>query len=404
MQEISEMTKVVEGYRLSPEQEHLWRLMQNGDHATYRAQGAILIDGLLDREILAGAIRQVVGRHESLRTGFHRPAGVKSPLQIVSPDAEPAWRFMETSETDLEKLFETERARSTDSPLQLLLVKVSPRSHLLIITLPALSADNATLENFTRELSQCYGSDGPELEEVAQYPQFSEWQNQLLEGDDAQTGRDYWLSQDWPALKNPLEQDAEQQHEFQTSIHQFTIDAQPIHAVAAELRVSTGIFLLTCWHTFLWRLTEQPETVVGVLHEGRSFADLEGLFGLCDKWLPVSCKFHQHVRFNDQLSQVQRRVNEAAEWPEYFVWEDQPNGAEPFIPFCFEMQDGPTSYESAGLKFLLARKAVCFDRFKLKLTCVADGEMQLEYDAQLYRAEVIAHIANCFETLVASAA
>ena len=431
MQEVSEMTKVIEGYRLSPDQEHLWRLMQSGGEATYRTQGAIVIEGLLDRQLLADAIQQLVDRHESLRTSFHRPAGVKSPLQIVSPEAKPIWRFLEIGETDsqtaldelVNTLFEKERARSVDlsddSPLQLLLVAVSPRKHLLIVTLPALSADGAALEILAKGLGQCYGvfaRGGADLEEVAQYPQFSEWRNELLEGDDSDAGRDYWLNQNWAALaalKNPLEQELERPIEFKAAAHKFTIDDETtarIRAIAGELHINTGTFLLTCWHIFLWRLTEQPETTIGIMHQGRSLSDLDGLFGLCDKWLPVSCKFYQNSLFSDLLTQVDRRVNEAAEWPEYFTWEDHrwaPNEDELFIPFCFELQEEPALHVAEGLRFLLARRTVCFDRFKLKLTCVPDGEilrMELGYDTQIYRAEVSEHIASCFATLVASAA
>ncbi|HXM49298.1 MAG TPA: amino acid adenylation domain-containing protein, partial [Pyrinomonadaceae bacterium] len=431
IQEVSEMMKVIEGYRLSPEQEHLWSLLQSDDEVSYSAQGAIVIEGLLDRQILANAIRQLVDRHESLRTNFHRPPGVKSPLQIVTPSAEPICVFLEISEAHshmllddvVDDLFQKERAwpvdLSRDSPLRLLLVAVSSRKHLLIVTLPALCADGATLENLARELSQCYGicmRAGAELEDVAQYPQFSEWQNELLEGDDSHTGRHYWLNQNWAALaalRNPLEQDPERPTKFKAAAHNFTIDHETtarIRAIADELQVSIGTFLLTCWHIFLWRLTGQSETMLGILHHGRSFADLAGLLGLCDKWLPVSCKFHDNSVLSDLLKQVHRTVNKAAEWPEYFTWEDHRSALaedELFISYSFELHEEPTPHEVEGLKFLLSRQAVCFDRFKLKLTCVPEGEIlraELAYDTQIFRGETIEHIASYFGTLVESAA
>jgi hypothetical protein len=43
--------ETIEGFRLSPQQRHLWGLQQNNPKQIYRVRGAILITGNLDREI-----------------------------------------------------------------------------------------------------------------------------------------------------------------------------------------------------------------------------------------------------------------------------------------------------------------------------------------------------------------
>jgi hypothetical protein len=71
---------------LSPAQERLWFLDQiNPGDASLNTARAVSINGVLDRELLERCLRQIVARHESLRTTFATTqlyAGVDSrPVQ-----------------------------------------------------------------------------------------------------------------------------------------------------------------------------------------------------------------------------------------------------------------------------------------------------------------------------------
>ena len=67
-------------------------------------------------------------------------------------------------------------------------------SFLVLITLPSLCADSWTLKNLLHEIYH-YVSEETELLEPIQYVQFSEWQNELLEGEDGEAGKNYWQNQ-----------------------------------------------------------------------------------------------------------------------------------------------------------------------------------------------------------------
>lgn len=62
--------ETIEGFRLSPQQRHLWGLQQNKSQQTYRVRGAILITGNLDKEMLKSALQNVVSRHKSCGLAF----------------------------------------------------------------------------------------------------------------------------------------------------------------------------------------------------------------------------------------------------------------------------------------------------------------------------------------------
>ena len=74
---------------LSPAQERLWFLDQiNPGEASLNIARAVSIKGVLDRDLLQRCLRQIVSRHESLRTTFATTqlyAGIDSrPGQLVA--------------------------------------------------------------------------------------------------------------------------------------------------------------------------------------------------------------------------------------------------------------------------------------------------------------------------------
>src|ERR1041385_5507963 len=78
--------EIIEGYRLSPQQKHLWLLGQSERSATC----AVRIDGDLNVDLLRRAIEQAVERVEILRTTFKLLPGMTIPGQVISgrPDIE----------------------------------------------------------------------------------------------------------------------------------------------------------------------------------------------------------------------------------------------------------------------------------------------------------------------------
>ncbi|HEX8087910.1 MAG TPA: condensation domain-containing protein, partial [Blastocatellia bacterium] len=153
-----------QGYRLSPQQEHLWLLEGRSPGAQYHALCAVAIRGKLHKETLKCALATVVRRHEILRTSFRVLHGMMIPLQVISGDAP-----VDLREVDLSRLnAQTQEARidalceeigneyfdpKQETPLRACLAAKSNREHTLILGLPALCADRATLRNVARELA-----------------------------------------------------------------------------------------------------------------------------------------------------------------------------------------------------------------------------------------------------------
>jgi amino acid adenylation domain-containing protein len=425
---VTENKMVVEGYRLSPQQKRLWLLQQGEPGRPYCAQCNVRLDGPLDPALLKDAVQSAVDRHEILHTTFYRQPGAKTPVQVIAERGVVSWDEVSLAHFDLqeqedgiEKLYRADRDRSFDftgdSLLRVSLVVLSAKRHVLLLSLPALCADACALENLVVEIALSYAASSEgrsRYEEVAQYLPFSEWQNELLEDDEAADGKDYWRRQDLfsaPPVVLPSERARPASGPFKPDV--FALDV--VQALLAKLRVSADrcetsleTFLLACWQTLLWRLTGETEIVVGNMRDLRNYEGMEKTIGLFAKWLPQRCQFHEKDQFTEILRVVHQHTVEAEEWQEYFVWELPGNAAErsgfPPVGFEYAQRDGDSL--AGGVTFRISNQYVCQDRFKVKLSCIErNGSLLTEfhYDSLSFHANDIKRLAAEFHTLLASA-
>ena len=92
------MSNTVAGFRLSTQQERLYS--QQEGTSPFWAEAELLVEGPLDAAKLQEAVRDVVTRHEILRTVFHRQTGLKLPFQVIRESADFAWQAVDLSGLD----------------------------------------------------------------------------------------------------------------------------------------------------------------------------------------------------------------------------------------------------------------------------------------------------------------
>ncbi|MBD0265058.1 MAG: non-ribosomal peptide synthetase, partial [Tolypothrix sp. Co-bin9] len=334
--------KVINGFRLSPQQKRIWNLQK--DSIVYRVQAAVTIEGNLKVDFLKLAIEQVINRHEILRTSFIKPPGIKTPIQKINAQGLLFWQEIDLSDrayseqsNQLESLYQQERFIPWDfeqsSLLRTSLIKLSLNKSILLLNLPTICADSCSVKNLVQEISHCYSAclQSIELsnEEVVQYLQFSEWQNELLEDTDAEFGKQYWNKYNLSALpklslpfENKLIADSAK---FSIASYECNFDSKLLAKIAAmveEHQSSFSDFLLSCWQILLWRLTQQKSIFVGMAADGRKYEELETVIGLITKYLPISVNLDNNLLFREVLQIVSQSVQESGEWQEYFAWEN----------------------------------------------------------------------------------
>ena len=424
------MTEELNGFRLSPQQERLWSLQQGG--RPYASQAVIAVEGPLDFARLREALLCVVGRHEILRTNFRVWAGMNVPVQTIS-GPEVAWsEFADLSgagaagwEAGLRALADEERLAPLDlaggPALRARLAGLSPTSHRLILTLPALCADRRTFENLARELGDAYDGrprDEAEGAEPLQYVELSQWWHEAFASDDAQAGREFWRRTDLKGLSPsalPFETRAAEHAPFRPEVLSLSVPqdlARKLSALAEGWHAPAASLLLGCWQILWRRLRAGAGLPVGVCFEGRDYPELEPAFGLLAAFLPVSAEVADETPLREAVGRVSEALEEAAQWQDCFRWADAagPRGetqAPPFFPVCFEFAERLPKHEGAATTFDLESQRDCYERFKVKLSCVRAGHALLtefHYDAGLFDREAVRCLAERFHTLLASVA
>lgn len=418
----------IEGFRLSQQQKRLWQLQSDHPEATYRVNCRVHIAGNLDVSALQRAIDQVIQRHEVLRTTFHRLPGLTIPVQVIGESKHLDLPMHDLSTDDpgrqQERIAEwrqnTDDANLEEGPLlQLALFKLGNNEHLLHIDLPALCADSASMKNLVEEISQAYAiqtrGDGHLAEDPMQYVDISEWQNELMESEDAEQAHRFWGGINFLEVLDiflPLEKPFFTGSRFKPQAYAWTVPAEltgKLEAVADNMDVSFSAFLQACWRTLLWRLTGQSDIVVGTVTDGRNYEELQTAVGMLSRHVPIRGHLEEGTVFSDLARQTEKSVEAALEWQEYFSWEqfslpDDNGGAPAFFPACFEhCEIEPRSID--GVTFAIEELQGCIDRCNVKLSCLQKPDsllLELCYDGSLFERENIQRLSEQLEVLLNS--
>jgi len=428
---ISMANREIEGFRLSPQQERVWRLQQTQRDNPYRAQCAVVIEGDLNEELLRKAAHRVVNQHEILRTKFNCFPGIGMPLQVISesdvfwlPSGDLRHLDLTQQEAELEAKFQELSRLPFDvqkGPMIQIWHGVFSRfKHGLLISLPALCADAVTLNKLVSDIGRYCAGDSHDEEQqgyIMQYADLSEILRELLETEDGEEGRAFWRKKDLlslSSLKLPFEIPLRGQLAFEPDTLKISVSAEFAAAIQLQAKrcgVGVSEFLLTCWLAFLWRLTGRSDVIVGIACDGRSDETLADKLGLLTQYVPVQGNLQADTQFCRAFQQTAKSAREAYERQGYFSWRQiaRPNGEavdQPFFPFCFQFDAEPPKLTMGNLAFHIQKKCAYFDRFKLSLCCAFyDGDLKIElsFDSKMYSVRDIKRLAEQFRVLLENA-
>jgi amino acid adenylation domain-containing protein/non-ribosomal peptide synthase protein (TIGR01720 family) len=413
---------IVEGFRLSPQQKRLWLLQHADSPLPYQTTCVVSILGPVKANLLERAIRTLIARHEILRTSISLLPGLSIPVQVISDDSTFSLAQCDVTALDgddqrtrMESLVKELQGRGIDweqlPRVRADLIALSRDEFRLVLRMNALSADGPSLHRLIGQTAAAYaalaaGADTPTTEAM-QYADFAEWKHQVIAGEPAQS-RAYWKQfalDDVAGQTLPIEiPKGGLSNGFRLASVPVDIPvraAEQIATMAAARGLSVSSFVLACWQTLLWRLTERPDVVVGAAFNGRNFPDLDASIGLFSTYLPIRATPADDRTLAEMWTHVTDREREAHQWQEYFVWDGLG-----FFPFCFEVRTPVASWSAAGLLFSMEREQTCIDRFKVKLVCdvaAAALSAELQFDQSALSNENARRLAEQLSTLIEDA-
>ncbi|WP_345025026.1 amino acid adenylation domain-containing protein, partial [Actinomadura keratinilytica] len=316
--------RVEDVWPLSPLQEGLLFHALFDDDAldVYVGQEVVDLEGPLDAAVLRRSWEALLARHAGLRVGFRRPAGAEQLVQVVMRGVPLPWREVDLSDLDsgagmqeADRLVTEERLRRFDlsaPPLfRLLLVKLGPDRHRLVITLHHIVLDGWSLPILMGELWAVYGAGGRTdgLPPVTPYREYLAW----LARQDKDRAREAWgaalAGVDEPTLVAPAAGNG-------VPVLPETVVARAgsrLTATLRELARSRGLTLNTvtqaAWAILLGGLTGRDDVVFGATVAGRpaEIPGVERMLGLLLNTVPVRVRLDPARTVADMLARLQEQ-------------------------------------------------------------------------------------------------
>ncbi|MGB8954626.1 MAG: amino acid adenylation domain-containing protein, partial [Tumebacillaceae bacterium] len=317
---------------LSFAQQRLWvldRLMNEGEGATYNIPGAMRLHGALNTDALERALREIVNRHEVLRTTFAEVDG--EPVQVIAdfvPDLQRIdLREMPAEERELEvnRLIHAELEREFDLAVGPLfrssLAQVQEEEHVLILNMHHIISDGWSMDVLLGELMQLYtafaaGEESPLAPLPIQYADYAVWQRQWLEGEVMNRQLAYWKEKlaDLSVLELPTDRPrpAVQTHNGSVQRLELTQElTEALHELSKKQGATLYMTLLAAFQTLLARYSGQVDITVGSPIAGRHRGEVEGLVGLFINMLVMRTDLSGAPTFQDVLNRVRDTALEA---------------------------------------------------------------------------------------------
>ncbi|MGH3401120.1 MAG: amino acid adenylation domain-containing protein [Streptosporangiaceae bacterium] len=256
---------------LSPAQEGLWFIERFNDAtATYNVPAVLRLSGTLDAQALEEAFRDVVERHEALRTVFEEVDG--RPRQVVLPDGRDRVTFerREVAPARLDaELGQTARHvfdLSAEIPIRAFLLAVGSTDHALVLVMHHIVADGLSMRPLLADLADAYAArlrgGVPAWPPLAiQYADYSLWQYESL-GDAADprslisTQLAFWrealaalpeevpLPADGPRLLEPAAYGLDAEAQVEAALHQRLTELARAESVTMFMVVQSAVSIV----------------------------------------------------------------------------------------------------------------------------------------------------------------
>ncbi len=297
------------------------------------------------------------------------------PIQVISEQDDFDFRVVDgqaLSASELEASLEPlaqeccTPVSKVGNPLGCRLITISPDRHILWLGLPSLCADAASLKTVVAEVGKLYA--GASLdEEPLQYLQFSEWCNELLEGEDAAEGLSFWRRRGAESARNPALPLEGGSPAHASAVRTLELPQTLFDRVAAASQGSTTLadLLSSSWQVLLFKLAEGGGFRVYGRLEGRKYEELAESVGLFASYTPCPVSFNGDLSWSQVVQRTSCAREEAETWQEYAAAGEEAEA--PGGPVGFEVDSWPPEATYGGVRFLWQDLRSDLDRFKLRL-------------------------------------
>ncbi|MEU9885448.1 amino acid adenylation domain-containing protein [Sphaerisporangium sp. NPDC051011] len=415
-------------------QRRFWLYHQlNPGEVEYNVHSAVRLRGPLDRAALDRALRDLVARHEALRTTVvlsgDQPTAVVGPVDGVEVPvtfADLSARTDGTRQAEQDRLIRQEVAAPFDlerGPLvRALLIRCAQHEHVLVLGIHHMAVDGWSLNTIRGELPVLYEAArqgrAAELEAPGVgYLDYAAWQRQEFDDSRLDPQIRYWRERlaDLPPLDLPTDRPRPPVRTSAGAAHRFTID-RDLLADLKEFSQVNGVTLfmtlVAAGQVLLARYSGGHDVAVGTAVSGRDRAELEKLVGAFINTVVLRSTVDGRLSFTGFLAQVRETVLGALAHQDVpfdrlvdELCDERDASRTPLVQAMIVLQNAPEAEtgEFAGLRaerLDLPRPAAVFD-LTMEFTERLDAlDVMIEYGTDLFEADTIERFSGHLRTLL----
>ncbi len=411
---------------LSFSQERLWFLDQLQGSTEYHIPITFNLEGDLQTSFLESSLKEIVTRHEVLRTVIESKEGI--PYQVILPSEDWQLSLVETTTSELEdQLIEFVNKPfdlATNYMLRGCLYQLGTNKYTLALVLHHIASDGWSDGILIHELTSLYASkrgsqDKPLNEIVLQYTDYAIWQRKYIEGEFLESQLQYWkekltgiiplgLPLDFPRPSIQSTTGADLQFELKKELR------SPIMAICKEKGVTPFMLLLAVFKVLMYRYSGQKDFAVGTSIANRTHTELEGLIGFFVNTLTIRSNLENNPTFDEVLKQVKETTIEAFDHQSVpferiveKVLDARDMSMNPLFQVMFEFQEIPESFdiELEGVNLSPYPYKNETSKFDLIMTTVDTGlgfVLNFEYCTDLFTEETMLRMAGHYQELLRS--
>jgi amino acid adenylation domain-containing protein len=310
---------------LSFAQQRLWLVDQlEPGSSAYNMGSAVRLRGTVDLTALEQSFREVIRRHEALRTRFGVVNG--EPVQVIDEAPEFSLPVLdlstvaESERTAAARRAATEETQrpfdlSTGPLLRASVLRLSEQEHVLVCTMHHVISDGWSMGVLIRELTTLYeayakGEPSPLPELGIQYADYAQWQRKWLQGEVLEKQLNYWKQQLGgapAALELPADYPRPAVQTLSGATYTFTFPpdlTKSLEDLSRREGVTMFMTLLAAWQTLFSRYSGQEDIVIGTDIAGRTRVETEGLIGFFVNQLVVRTDLSGNPTFLKLLGRV----------------------------------------------------------------------------------------------------